>query len=102
MPQPYFMLIVEPRLIERLCDQIDHPTDEPLFDRRFVVLVGFSVGREEPFREELMGPDGRAPSIDKLLGVIRDHGTRTDQHFAIVRSETDRGLKLVQRAQRQR
>src|SRR5437763_15676333 len=67
VPQPYFVLIVEPRLIERARAQVDDPTNETRLDRGFVSVVRPLIGPEEPARQMVLRADDRAPAIDQLL-----------------------------------
>lgn len=90
-------LIVEPGLIERPVQEVDHPAHEAASRRPLLGFVGLAIRREEPARKMRLRSDQLAPAVDQRRGVIfaneRAEALKAD---AILIRKTYRRLQLAQ------
>ncbi len=70
--QADLFLIVQPGLIVRTKAGIQHPLHKAFLNPRFVLLIRFARGVEEPFRQVRLRADHGAPGIDHRSGVTSE------------------------------
>src|SRR2546429_9972161 len=102
MPQPYFMLIIEPRLIKGSRAEIDDPADKPRLDSRLVGIIRLAIGIKKPARQMLLCTDDRAPAINQLFRVRFENPASLAERSAIVVGKSNRRFQLPQFIERDR
>ena len=75
---------------------IPNPLDEALFDSCLILLVGFAIRPEKPFREVWLGRYNGSPRVDHVLGAAQEYVSMLLQQIRIFIRPTSARFELMQ------